>query len=219
MALKSERREIQMLTLAGVAYFVAVSFVALFKLGRLGRLDFWWWLGLNVLLAAGLSFAADRNYPARLAADFKSGFAGKAGLGFVCAGVLYAVFAVGRLAALKIFPFAASGIASIYGLRSQASPIRIALLLGLLIGPGEEIVWRGFLQEHLGRLAGRTTGLVATAGVYALVHAGSGNVMLVLAAAVCGIFWGMTYRLFRSPLVNIVSHVVWALTIFVVAPL
>jgi len=216
---KSEPREVRTPALAGIACFVAVSFVALFRLGRLGPLDFWWWLGLNVLLAAGLSFAADTGYPASLAADLKSGFARKAGLGLACAAVLYAVFAAGRLAALKIFPFAASGIASIYCLRSQAGPARIALLLGLLIGPGEEIVWRGFLQEHLGRKVGRTMGLVLTAGAYALVHAGSGNVMLVLAAGVCGVFWGMTYRLFRSPLVNIVSHTVWAVGIFLVAPL
>jgi uncharacterized protein len=216
---RSEPREVRTPALAGVAYFVAVSFVALFGLGRLGPLDFWWWLGLNVLLAAGLSFGADTGYPARLAADLKSGFARKAGLGFVGAAILYAVFAAGRLAALKIFPFAASGIASIYGLRSQAGPARIALLLGLLVGPGEEIVWRGFLQEHLGRKIGRTMGLVLTAGAYALVHAGSGNIMLVLAAGVCGVFWGMTYRLFRSPLVNIVSHTVWAVSIFLVAPL
>jgi len=219
VAVRSEPGGVRTAALAGMAFLVAASFVALFRLGRFGALDFWWSLGLCVLPAAGMSFAADANYAARLAADVKSGFARKMGWGLVCAGILYGLFAVGRLAALKIFPFAASGIASIYGLRSGAGPFRVALLLGLLIGPGEEIVWRGFFQEHLGRKAGRTVAFVLTASAYALVHAGSGNVMLVLAAAVCGVFWGMTYRLFRSPLVNIVSHAAWAVAIFIVRPL
>ena len=205
--------------LAGTVIFIAVSFAALFRLGRIGPLDFWWWMGLNVLLAAGLGFAADKGYAARVGADIRTHFVRKAGLGLTSAAILYTLFAAGRMAALKFFPFAASGIASVYGLRSGAGTSRLILLLGLFIGPGEELVWRGFLQENLGWKIGRTWGFVLTALVYMLVHVGSGNIMLVLAAGVCGVFWGMLYRIFRSPVLNAVSHAAWAVTIFVIRPL
>ena len=204
--------------LAGVAALVAVLFALLFSFRRLGPLDFWWGMALNIALAGGLGFAADRGYAARLRADLKSGLARKVGLGLVSAVLLYGVFAVGKLAALRIFPFAASGIASVYGLKAGADTARIVLLMGLVIGPGEEVVWRGFLQENLGRRFGRVAGFALTALAYALVHASSGNTMLVLAAAVCGLFWGGLYMRFRSPLLNIVSHTVWDLLIFIVLP-
>lgn len=207
------------LTLAAIVVLAGGLFVLLFKFQRLGPLDFWWWMGLNIILVAMVGFAADRDYAARLRLDLKTGLARKAGLGLASAVMLYGVFAVGRLAALKIFPFAASGIASVYGLKTGAGVARVALLLGFLIGPGEEIIWRGFLQENLGRRLGRSGAFVLTALVYALVHVASGNTMLVLAAAVCGVFWGSLYAAWRSPVLNAVSHTVWALVIFILRPL
>ena len=205
--------------LAGVAVLIGVLFILLFSFRRLGPLDFWWWMGLNVALVAGVGFAADRDYAARLKLDLKAGMGRKAALGLASAFVLYGLFAAGRLAALKIFPFAASGIASVYGLKTGAGVARVALLVGLLIGPGEEIVWRGFLQENLGRRLGRVWGFLLTALVYALVHVASGNTILVLAAAVCGVFWGSLYAAWRSPVLNAVSHTAWALMIFILRPL
>jgi len=207
------------LTLAAIVVLAASLFILLFTFQRLGPLDFWWWMAMNIALVSGVGFAADRDYAARLKTDLESGLARKAGLGLVSAFVLYGIFAAGRLAALKIFPFAASGIASVYGLKSGAGIARVALLLALLIGPGEEIVWRGFLQENLGRRVGRAGAFVLTALVYALVHISSGNTMLVLAAAVCGVFWGLLYTIWRSPVINAVSHTAWALVIFILRPL
>ena len=205
--------------LSGIVVLTGVLFVLLFKFHSLGPLDFWWWMSLNIVIVAGAGFAADKDYAARIKSDFKTGLARKAGLGFASAFVLYALFAVGRLAALKIFPFAASGIASVYGLKAGAGFARVVLLLGLLIGPGEEIVWRGFLQENLGRRLGRAWAFILTALVYALEHVASGNTILVFAAAVCGVFWGFLYLAWRSPVLNAVSHTVWALLIFILRPL
>ena len=42
--------------------------------------------------------------------------------------------------------------------------------------------------------------------------------MLVLAAMVCGIFWGLLYLRFESPLINMVSHTVWDIAVFIVFP-
>jgi membrane protease YdiL (CAAX protease family) len=207
------------LILAAVVALAGGLFVLLFRFQRLGPLDFWWWMGLNIALVASVGFAADEDYAARLKLDLKTGLARKTTLGLASAFLLYGLFAAGRLAALKIFPFAASGIASVYGLKTGAGAARVALLLGLLIGPGEEIVWRGFLQENLSRRLGGAWGFFLTALVYTLVHIASGNTMLVLAAAVCGVFWGSLYAAWRSPVLNAVSHTAWALVIFILRPL
>jgi len=42
--------------------------------------------------------------------------------------------------------------------------------------------------------------------------------MLVLAAAAAGLFWGYLYHRFRSVLLNAVSHTLWDLVIFLVLP-
>jgi hypothetical protein len=96
--------------------------------------------------------------------------------------------------------------------------LRVVLLIALLIGPGEELFWRGFFQENAGARIGRPAGFILASLLYTSVHLASGNIMLILAAAVCGVFWGWLYLRFRSPLLNGVSHTVWDLLVFVVFP-
>jgi membrane protease YdiL (CAAX protease family) len=42
--------------------------------------------------------------------------------------------------------------------------------------------------------------------------------MLVLAAAVCGLFWGVIYLKTRSVLLVAVSHTLWDLAVFILVP-
>ncbi len=196
----------------------AVLFIALFRLERLGPLDFWAWLALNIIIVVGLSFVIDDGYAERLRKDLGSGLVRKAAIGIASAAVLYAVFAVGRLAALRLFPFAASGISNVYALKAGVPALRVALLIGLVIGPGEEIFWRGFFQERAAATTNRAVGFALTALLYTAVHMAAGNIMLVLAAAVCGVFWGWLYFRFRSPVLNAVSHTLWDLAVFVLFP-
>jgi membrane protease YdiL (CAAX protease family) len=203
----------------GAAGLLAAGlFVALFRCRRLGPVDFWSWLAANTVLLVVLGFVLDREYRARLLEDRRSGLAMKVTIGIVSAAALYAVFAVGRTAALLIFPFAKAGIGDVYALRAGASVLRVGLLIGLVIGPGEELFWRGFFQERAGGATRPEVGFVLTVMLYTAVHLASGNMMLVLAAAVCGLFWGWLYLAFRSPILNIVSHTVWDLLVFVFFP-
>jgi len=89
----------------------------------------------------------------------------------------------------------------------------------LLIGPGEELFWRGFLQRRLQSHKGPFTGLLLSTAVYTLVHVGSGNLMLVLAAGICGLFWGYLYLRTGSIVINVVSHTAWDIAIFLLLPL
>ena len=205
--------------LVGAAGAVAaILFIALFRLKRLGPLDFWAWLSLNIVIVAAMSFVLDRGYARRLREDLRSGLARKAVLGIASAAALYGVFTVGRIVALRVFPFAAAGIGHVYALKAGTPVLRIVLLIGLVIGPGEELFWRGFFQERTGATTSPVLGFALTALLYTAVHMASGNLMLVLAAAVCGVFWGWLYLRFRSPVLNMISHALWDLAVFVVFP-
>jgi len=203
---------------AAAGTLAAVLFIALFRLRRLGPLDFWAWLAANVIIVVAAAFFIDRGYAGRLRDDLRADFVRKAAIGALSAAALYGVFAAGRLLALRLFPFAEDGIASVYALKAGVAPLRVVLLIALVIGPGEELFWRGFFQEGAAATTDRRRGFVVAGLLYTAVHLASGNIMLVLAAAVCGLFWGWLYLRFRSPLTNIISHTLWDLAVFVFLP-
>lgn len=216
MSVKRSRPDQRLVGAVGA--LAAILFIALFRLRRLGPLDFWAWLALNIIIVVALAFLIDSSYTQRIRQDLSSGLLRKAALGVVSAAALYALFAVGRIVALRIFPFAGAGIDNVYALRAGVPVLRVAALIGLVIGPGEELFWRGFFQERTGATTSRSYGFALTALLYTAVHLASGNMMLVLAAAVCGVFWGWLYLRFRSPVLNIVSHTLWDLLVFVIFP-
>jgi len=72
--------------------------------------------------------------------------------------------------------------------------------------PGEEIFWRAFLQGGFMQHIGQVASFLLVSVIYALVHCFSGNVMLVLAALVAGLYWGLQYLLRKDIVANIVSH-------------
>jgi membrane protease YdiL (CAAX protease family) len=200
----------------GVA--AVLLFVPLFIFRGVGPLDFWWWMSLDLVLLIGLGSAIDRGFLPALKADLSSGWGNKLVFGAVSAAALYALFFAGNLVSRRILPFAGAGIADVYGFKAEASPIRIVLLMALLIGPGEELFWRGFLQRRWQDRFGRVPGFLAAAALYTFVHVGSGNPMLVLAAAVCGLFWGAIYDRTGSLLLVAVSHTLWDIAVFVLFP-
>jgi len=131
---------------------------------------------------------------------------------------LYGVFAAGRVLARQLFPFAGPQIGAVYLLRTQAPAWVIGLLLILVIGPGEELFWRGLVQWGLVRRWGEARGWAAATLVYGLVHFAAANVMLVVAATVAGAFWGALYLRIGRIAPVIVSHIVWDLAVFLVFP-
>ena len=202
----------------GLAVLALVLFPPLFATGGFQAFDFWWWMATNAALMTTLSFALDGAYRRLTVEDLKTGLAWKVGLGLLSAALLYGVFWVGNLAARWMFDFAAGGIDAVYGLKEGSSVWRVGLLIGLLIGPAEEVFWRGFLQRRLTARHGRWVGLLASAAIYTGIHLGSANPMLILAAGVCGLFWGLMWLRFESLSMNAVSHLVWDLAVFLVFP-
>ena len=141
------------------------------------------------------------------------------GIGVVAAVMLYVIFVVGYFFAQLLFDFAPSQVGSIYATKESNHPMLIALILLFVSSPAEEIFWRGFLQKWAMNQWGKTTGWLVTALCYAAVHIVSGNFILVMAALVAGLFWGLMYLLLKNNLVPVIlSHSFWTLGIFVLVP-
>ncbi len=132
--------------------------------------------------------------------------------------VLYFIFFLGNKIAPVVLPGAKTQVGTIYSLGAGSNRILIFLLLFFITGPGEEIFWRGFLQDRLMERWGNVPGYLATTALYAGVHVFSWNLMLILAALVAGAFLGLLYFWKRDLLAQIVSHSFWSAVIFAVAP-
>jgi hypothetical protein len=126
---------------------------------------------------------------------------------------------LGNKLALQVIPGANAQVGTIYSLGVETKKSLIFLLLFFITGPGEEIFWRGFLQERLMNRWGSVSGYLVTTFLYAGVHVFSWNFVLILAALVAGAFWGLLYLWKRDLLVQITSHSFWSAVIFAVAPI
>jgi membrane protease YdiL (CAAX protease family) len=138
------------------------------------------------------------------------------GLG-IAAG-MYGVFAAGDRMARRIMPNGAREIEEIYGLRTLLPTPEIAARLALIIAPAEEVFWRGFVQERLQRRLGTWPGAAAASAAYGGAHLATGNLTLLGAANVAGAAWGGLYAAGVPLGALVVSHVVWDLWTFLVAP-
>lgn len=140
-------------------------------------------------------------------------------IGVVSAAILYFIFYMGNIISGYLFPLKDSQISSIYSNRSEGSLVLIGLLLLFIIGPGEEIFWRGFIQKTFSQKFGINTGYFSASLIYAGVHIITGNFMLIIAALICGLYWGWIYKKEKSLVPVIISHGIWDLTIFVIFPI
>jgi membrane protease YdiL (CAAX protease family) len=140
-------------------------------------------------------------------------------LGLVSAFVLYGIFWIGKEASSALLPFASREISSIYLIRTQLNALAIGLLVFFVMGPAEEIYWHGFVQRSLSRRLGPLVGALLNSAIYGLIHGFAMNVMLVLAAAICGLFWGWLYQREGSLIPVILSHSVRDVMIFVIFPI
>ena len=145
-------------------------------------------------------------------------------LGVAIAFALWGVFWVGDFLSSRLFDFARDQVDNVYAMKQGLPSWAIALLLLLVIGPAEEIFWRGFIQKQLMLKIAHWRfpadhAFLLTVLVYGLVHVWSLNFMLVMAALVAGAVWGFIYRLQPRLLPALtVSHALWDALVFVIMP-
>src|SRR2546423_11496235 len=120
--------------------------------------------------------------------------------------------------ARQIMPAGEREIGSIYELRTAAPRPAIATALALVIGPSEELFWRGLVQRNLHRRFGRLRGWLLASSIYGAVHLVSENLTLTGAATTAGLFWRALYAPEGRLAPLMISPVTSDIWIFLVAP-
>ena len=139
-------------------------------------------------------------------------------LGLASAATLYGTFKIGDAFARRYVPGGAAQIQDIYTLRTIRSRPEIAARLATIIGPAEELFWRGLVQESLMRRHGRWRGAALAALAYGGVHVVTGNFTLFGAAGIAGAHWCALYAAGVPLGALVVSHVTWDVWIFLIQP-
>ena len=141
-------------------------------------------------------------------------------LGIAIAVALWGAFWIGDKLSQIMFDFARPQVDTIYSMKDGESPWLLTALMLFLIGPAEEIFWRGYVQQTLSERWNPNVGFVVTTLIYAFVHAGSCNFMLTMAALVAGAAWGLLYRLYPQRFTAIIlSHALWDVAVFIWFPI
>jgi CAAX protease family protein len=139
-------------------------------------------------------------------------------IGLASAAVLYVTFRFGDRFARGNVPGGDTDIRAIYALRTLRPQGEVAARLATIIGPAEELFWRGLVQEMLMRRLGRWRGALAATLAYGGVHVVTGNFTLFGAATVAGAHWCALYAAGVPLGALVVSHVSWDVWIFLVQP-
>jgi membrane protease YdiL (CAAX protease family) len=139
-------------------------------------------------------------------------------LGLASAAGLYGVFRFGDRAARQVMPTGAEDIDGVYALRSLRPKTDIAARMALVIGPAEELFWRGFVLRRLQERTGRWKGAAAAAFAYGGAHVSAGNPTLIGAATTAGAYWSALAAAGMPMSALIVSHVAWDIWIFLLQP-
>ncbi len=140
-------------------------------------------------------------------------------IGIASAVFLYFVFYFGEYFSTMLFDFARDQVDNIYSMKDGENKLYLGVLLLLLVGPAEEIFWRGYVQRMLIPKYGEWTALIVTTLIYTLVHIWSFNFMLIMAAMICGAFWGLLYKYNKNLVTLIISHAVWDVSVFILLPI
>lgn len=141
-------------------------------------------------------------------------------LGVVLAAVLWGVFWVGDKLSSLMFDFARPQVDMIYGIKEGENPWVLTVLMLFIIGPAEEIFWRGYLQKSFSKKWDPNMGFIVTTLMYSLVHVSKFNFMLIMAAAVAGFVWGLAYRFYPEKFGAILlSHALWDCAVFIWFPI
>ena len=201
--------------LAG-AVIVAICFwFVMFSPWTSPHVNFW-----HVMVGAGatlttLSLISGKNWKQQFSFNVKD-----IALGIGSAVVLWGVFFLGNEISGLLFDFARPQVDDVYAMKDGQNQIVLALALLFLIGPAEEIFWRGYVQRTLSNSKlGNVKAFIVTTLLYAIVHIWAFNFMLFMAALICGAFWGFIYMKNRNLPTVLISHAIWDVAVFILFPI
>jgi len=176
--------------------------------------NFWIAMSISATILWCISFLLNKNFSKALKIKGSDIL-----IGIGSAALLWLIFLAGDYISNLLFSFEKAQVSSIYSMKDGHNALLISVLLLLIIGPAEEVFWRGTVQKHFMKNMGEWSGLAFTSIIYAAVHIWSFNFMLIMAALVCGLFWGLLYKYTRRLPAIIISHALWDVAVFIWFPI
>ena len=193
----------------------AILWTILFSPWTAPHLNFWIMMTCSGLTLTLYSTWAEPRWWKDVKIDFQNVI-----IGVLIAVALWGVFWVGDRLSSLMFDFARPQVDMIYGMKAGENPWVLTVLMLFIIGPAEEIFWRAYIQKSLSRHWNPNVGFILTTLVYSLVHISKFNFMLIMAAAVAGLVWGLAYRFFPEKIgAIIISHALWDCAVFIWFPI
>ena len=193
----------------------AVLWTIMFSPWTAPHVNFWVMMTCSGIVLTTFSTLARRDWWKEVKLDLTN-----IALGVALAAALWGVFWIGDKLSSLMFDFARPQVNLIYGMKDGENPWVLTILMLFIIGPAEEIFWRGFIQKSFSEKWNPNLGFIVTTLIYSLVHLSKFNFMLLMAALVAGLVWGLAYRFFPEKLgAIIISHALWDCAVFIWFPI
>lgn len=142
---------------------------------------------------------------------------------YIVFGIGYGTLTYGIIAAgFKLFSFFTDQTAlSVVDFLRDYGPNTIwhYLLLMFVVAPGEELFWRGFVQQKLKTYMSPFLAVISASLLFGLSLSFSGFWLGVLAACFSGLIWGLLYEWKRSMPLIIIAHITMTILLFLILPL
>jgi membrane protease YdiL (CAAX protease family) len=131
-------------------------------------------------------------------------------------GMTLLTYPIFRLAA-ELWPGLTANVIGLYaGARSTTLPKALAWMLAVILA--EELLFRGVLPDVLSNWMAPRAAYALTLLIYALAQFGTGSVVVLLMAVVCGTVWSIQRVLTGSLASCLVAHLIWSPTVILFYP-
>lgn len=139
-------------------------------------------------------------------------------LGIIFGTLTYILMLVGYKL-IDIAPFTSTKSVDAFVTKFGPSTIWHYLLLLLIIAPGEELFWRGFIQQQLKKYLSPTYAIIVSAALFGFSLIFSGFWYVMLGAFVAGLVFGLLYEWKKSMPLIILAHITMLVLLLLVFPL
>ncbi|WP_070120362.1 CPBP family intramembrane glutamic endopeptidase [Bacillus marinisedimentorum] len=151
--------------------------------------------------------------------DLKGGWKKSILLGFASGLLLYFTFYIGKLVIIGFNMTAAwDSLSDLYKVIQPEDWKQYAALFMVII-PGEELFWRGYVQKRLSRSFTGWTPVILGSLLYASAQIYSGSILLILSAIVAGLFFGSLYKWKQNMALIIIAHLIFDTLLMIVLPI
>lgn len=119
--------------------------------------------------------------------------------------------------ATELVPGLAASVRALYA-AARARELASALAWTVLIIVAEEVLWRGLVLDVLDERVPAHAASALSIASYALAQLGSGSLIVLLLALVCGTLWTIQRRATGSIVAPLIAHLIWSPTVILLYP-